>query len=232
MFIAPEGWVLVDADYSQIELRLLAHMAEDGNMIESFLADEDIHARTASQVFGVPVEEVTSELRRRAKAVNFGIVYGISGFSLAQDIGVTQKEAREYMERYLATFAGVREYMYNIKKKGKEDGYVATLMGRRRWLPELQSSNFNLRSFGERVALNMPIQGTAADVMKLAMIRVANRLKAEGLQARLILPVHDELIEEETVKELLCREMEAAGQFAVPLITDAGAGRSWAEAKG
>ena len=238
MFIAPEGWVLVDADYSQIELRLLAHMAGDQNMIGSFLSGEDIHARTASQVFGVPVEEVSSELRRRAKAVNFGIVYGISGFSLAQDIGVSQKEAREYMERYLATFAGVREYMYNIKKKGKEDGYVSTLMGRRRWLPELQSSNFNLRSFGERVALNMPIQGTAADVMKLAMIRVSDRLKAEGLQAKLILQVHDELIvecpeeEQETVKKLLCEEMEAAGQFSVPLITDAGAGRSWAEAKG
>ena len=238
MFIAPRGWVLVDADYSQIELRLLAHMAEDQNMIDSFLSGEDIHARTASQVFGVPVEEVSSELRRRAKAVNFGIVYGISGFSLAQDIGVTQKEAREYMERYLATFSGVRNYMYNIKKKGKEDGYVSTLMGRRRWLPELQSSNFNLRSFGERVALNMPIQGTAADVMKLAMIRVFNRLKAEGLQAKLILQVHDELIvecpeeEQETVKKLLCEEMEAAGQFSVPLITDAGAGRSWAEAKG
>ena len=238
MFIAPQGWVLVDADYSQIELRLLAHMAEDQNMIDSVLSGEDIHARTASQVFGVPVEEVSSELRRRAKAVNFGIVYGISGFSLAQDIGVTQKEAREYMERYLATFSGVRNYMYNIKKKGKEDGYVSTLMGRRRWLPELQSSNFNLRSFGERVALNMPIQGTAADVMKLAMIRVFNRLKAEGLQAKLILQVHDELIvecpeeEQETVKKLLCEEMEAAGQFSVPLITDAGAGRSWAEAKG
>ena len=238
MFIAPEGWVLVDADYSQIELRLLAHMAGDQNLIGSFLSGEDIHARTASQVFGVPVEEVSSELRRRAKAVNFGIVYGISGFSLAQDIGVSQKEAREYMERYLATFAGVREYMYNIKKKGKEDGYVSTLMGRRRWLPELQSSNFNLRSFGERVALNMPIQGTAADVMKLAMIRVSDRLKAEGLQAKLILQVHDELIvecpeeEQETVKKLLCEEMEAAGQFSVPLITDAGAGRSWAEAKG
>ncbi len=238
MFVAPEGHVLVDADYSQIELRLLAHMAQDQKMIGSFLSGEDIHARTASQVFGVPVEEISSELRRRAKAVNFGIVYGISGFSLAQDIGVTQKEAREYMERYLSTFAGVREYMYNIKKKGKEDGYVATLMGRRRWLPELQSSNFNLRSFGERVALNMPIQGTAADVMKVAMIRVDQRLRAEGLKARLILQVHDELIvecpleEEAQVKRLLTEEMEGAGAFAVPLVTDAASGRSWAEAKG
>lgn len=237
MFIAPEDWVLVDADYSQIELRLLACISGDETMIDSFISGEDIHARTASQVFGVPVEEVSHELRRRAKAVNFGIVYGISGFSLAQDIGVTRKEAGEYMDKYLDTFGGVRAYMYNIKKQAKEDGYVATLMGRRRWLPELKSSNFNLRSFGERVALNMPIQGTAADVMKLAMIRVANRLKAEKLKARLILQVHDELIvecpkeEEAKVRALLVEEMEGAGQFAVPLLTEAGAGRSWAEAK-
>jgi DNA polymerase-1 len=229
---------LVDADYSQIELRLLAHMAQDQKMIESFLSGEDIHARTASQVFGVPVEEISSELRRRAKAVNFGIVYGISGFSLAQDIGVTQKEAREYMERYLATFAGVREYMYNIKKKGKEDGYVATLMGRRRWLPELQSSNFNLRSFGERVALNMPIQGTAADIMKLAMIAVWKRLRAELPEARLVLQVHDELIVEcpesqaETAARLLAEEMERVVSLSVPLTAEAHWGRNWLEAKG
>ncbi|MDY3013701.1 MAG: DNA polymerase I [Evtepia sp.] len=237
MFIARPGWTLVDADYSQIELRLLAHMAKDEKMIESFRSGEDIHAHTASQVFGVPVEEVTPELRRRAKAVNFGIVYGISGFSLAQDIGVTRREADEYMERYLATFSGVRTYMYEVKKRAKEDGYVSTLMGRRRWLPELQSSNYNLRSFGERVALNMPIQGTAADVMKLAMIRVFRRLEEEGLQARLILQVHDELIvecpleEEARVKTLLVEEMEGAGDFLVPLLTDVGSGRSWAEAK-
>ena len=180
MFIARPGWVLVDADYSQIELRLLAHMAGDEKMIESFRSGEDIHARTASQVFGLPVEEITGELRRRAKAVNFGIVYGISGFSLAQDIGVSRQEASDYMEKYLETFSGVRAYMDRVKEQAKKDGYVATLLGRRRWLPELKSSNYNLRSFGERVALNMPIQGTAADVMKLAMIRVAARLKAEG----------------------------------------------------
>ena len=237
MFIAPPGWVLVDADYSQIELRLLACISGDETMIESFLSGEDIHTRTASQVFGVPVEAVSHELRRRAKAVNFGIVYGISGFSLAQDIGVTRQEAGDYMDKYLKTFSGVRTYMYDIKKKAKEDGYVTTLMGRRRWLPELKSSNFNLRAFGERVALNMPIQGTAADVMKLAMIRVAARLKAEHLQARLILQVHDELIvecpqeEEAQVKALLMEEMEGAGQFAVPLRTEAGSGRSWAQAK-
>lgn len=238
MFIARPGWVLVDADYSQIELRLLAHMAGDEKMIESFRAGEDIHAHTAAQVFGLPQEQVTPELRRRAKAVNFGIVYGISGFSLAQDIGVSRKEASEYMEKYLETFSGVRDYMARIKAQAKADGYVATLMGRRRWLPELKSSNFNLRAFGERVALNMPIQGTAADVMKLAMIRVAARLKAEGLQAQLILQVHDELIvecpqdEEAKVKEILTQEMEGAGNFSVPLIADANAGHSWAEAKG
>ena len=238
MFVAGPGKVLVDADYSQIELRLLAHMAGDEKMIESFRAGEDIHAHTAAQVFGLPQDQVTSELRRRAKAVNFGIVYGISGFSLAQDIGVSRKEASDYMEKYLETFSGVRDYMERIKRQAKADGYVSTLMGRRRWLPELKSSNFNLRAFGERVALNMPIQGTAADVMKLAMIRVAARLKAEGLQAQLILQVHDELIvecpqaEEAQVKEILTQEMEGAGSFSVPLIADANAGHSWAEAKG
>ena len=238
MFIARPGWVLVDADYSQIELRLLAHMAGDEKMIAAFQSGQDIHAQTASQVFGLPPEEITGELRRRAKAVNFGIVYGISGFSLAQDIGVTRQEAADYMEKYLETFSGVKQYMYHVKEQAHKDGYVAPLMGRRRWLPELKSSNYNLRSFGERVALNMPIQGTAADVMKLAMIRVARRLKAEGLQAQLILQVHDELIvecpqaEQEQVKALLAEEMQAAGTFSVPLVAEAGAGRSWAEAKG
>ena len=238
MFVAPAGRVLVDADYSQIELRLLAHIAGDEHMIAAFRAGEDIHTVTASQVFGVPPEQVTHEMRRRAKAVNFGIVYGISDFSLAQDIGVSRQEAADYMNKYLATFSGVREYMEHVKAQAKEDGYVATLMGRRRWLPELKSTNYNLRAFGERVALNMPIQGTAADVMKLAMIRVARRLKAEGLQAQLILQVHDELIvecpqeEADQVKALLTQEMEGAGNFSVPLVAEAGSGRSWAEAKG
>ncbi len=206
-------------------------------MIQSFLSGEDVHTHTAAQVFGLPPEEVSQELRRRAKAVNFGIVYGISGFSLAQDIGVSQKEAKEYMNRYLETFAGVRAYMYEIKEQAKKDGYVATLMGRRRWLPELRSANFNLRSFGERVALNMPIQGTAADVMKLAMIRVAQALKEQGLEARLVLQVHDELIvecpqgEADKVKALLEEEMEKVVELAVPLTADAGVGRSWGEAK-
>lgn len=238
MFVAPEGKVLVDADYSQIELRLLAHIAKDQTMIEAFSSGTDIHTSTAAQVFGVKPEEVTSEMRRRAKAVNFGIVYGISEFSLAQDIGVTRREAGEYMERYFSTFQGVRTYMDQVVKQAKQDGYVKTLMGRRRWLPELQSSNFNMRGFGERVALNMPIQGTAADIMKLAMIKVHSRLQKEGLLARLVLQVHDELIvecpqEEATiVKKLLREEMESAASLTVSLRADAAVGKSWGEAKG
>ena len=237
MFVSPKGWQLVDADYSQIELRLLACISGDEAMQAAFRSGEDIHTVTASQVFGVPAESVTHEMRRRAKAVNFGIVYGISDFSLSQDIGVTRAEAREYMDKYFATYHGVRDYMKEVVEKAKEDGYVSTILGRRRWLPELKSSNFNLRSFGERVALNMPIQGTAADLIKLAMIRVRDRLKAEGLEARLILQVHDELIVEcpdgevERVKALLTREMEGVMDLPVPMRADSAAGRSWAEAK-
>ncbi len=238
MFVAGPGNVLVDADYSQIELRLLSHIADDKVMQEAFLSGEDIHTATAAQVFGVDTKDVTHEMRRRAKAVNFGIVYGISAFSLSEDIHVPVYEAKEYMERYLETFAGVAKYQTQVVERAKEKGYVSTLMGRRRWLPELKSSNYNLRSFGERVALNMPIQGTAADVIKLAMIRVSNAIKAEGLKARLILQVHDELIvecpegEAEAVKALLSREMEGAVSYAVPLRADAAIGKSWGEAKG
>ncbi len=237
MFVAPEGWVLVDADYSQIELRLLAHISDDQHMIQAFRDGEDIHTATAAQVFGVAPKDVTAEMRRRAKAVNFGIVYGISEFSLAQDIGVSRQEAKDYMERYFARYSGVRAYMDRVVEEAKANGYVATLMGRRRWLPELQSSNFNLRSFGERVALNMPIQGTAADIIKLAMVRVHRRLREEGLQARLILQVHDELIvecpqqEAETVQRLLEQEMEQVVALKLPLIAQAHAGKSWAQAK-
>ena len=238
MFVAPEGKVLVDADYSQIELRLLAHIAGDEHMIAAFRSGEDIHTVTASQVFGVPPESVTHEMRRRAKAVNFGIVYGISDFSLSQDIGVTRAEAREYMEKYFEKYSGVHAYMTRVVEQAKENGWVSTLMGRRRWLPELKSSNFNLRSFGERVALNMPIQGTAADIIKLAMIKVRDRLLSEGLEARLVLQVHDELIvecpegETQRVKALLEGEMEHVVELALPLTAEAHAGRSWAEAKG
>lgn len=238
MFVAPAGRVLVDADYSQIELRLLAHIAGDEHMIAAFRTGEDIHTVTASQVFGVPPEQVTHEMRRRAKAVNFGIVYGISDFSLAQDIGVTRAEAKAYMEKYFEKYSGVHAYMTQVVERAKADGYVSTLMGRRRWLPELKSSNFNLRSFGERVALNMPIQGTAADLIKKAMLHVDGRLRREGLEARLVLQVHDELIvecpegEAEQVQRLLTEEMEHVAELAVPLTAEAHAGKSWAEAKG
>ena len=236
MFIASKGNVLVDADYSQIELRLLAHISGDKHMQEAFLSGEDIHTVTASQVFNTPIDEVTPLQRSRAKAVNFGIVYGISAWSLAQDIGVMQSEAKAYMEAYLSKYDGVREYMKAIVEKAKHDGYVQTLYARRRYLPELKSSNFNTRSFGERVALNMPIQGTAADIIKLAMVNVYNRFKAEGLKAKLILQVHDELIcecpegETQRVSDILREEMSGAARLSVPLTVDVKTGHSWAEA--
>ena len=236
MFVAGPGMVLVDADYSQIELRLLACMAEDQAMLEGFRSGEDIHTITASQVFGVAPEEVTPLMRRSAKAVNFGIVYGISPFSLSQDIGVTVQQAKEYMDKYFAHYAGVRAYMDSVVAQAKKDGYVTTLFGRRRWVPELKSSNFNTRSFGERVALNAPIQGTAADIIKLAMVRVRDRLLRDGLRGRLVLQVHDELIvecpEEEAaaVCALVKEEMEGAVSLSVPLVADTHAGKSWADA--
>ncbi len=236
MFVAAPGMCLVDADYSQIELRLLAHISDDETMKNAFSCGEDFHTVTAANVFGVPLGEVTPMLRSRAKAVNFGIVYGISAFSLAQDIGVPQSEAKAYMEAYLEKYHGVREYMKSVVEKAKADGYVATLYGRRRELPELKSSSYNMRAFGERVALNMPIQGTAADIMKLAMVAVHRRLAAEGLRSRLILQVHDELIAEcpmdeaERVCAILTEEMENAAQLSVPLTVDAHIGHSWAQA--
>ena len=237
MFTAPEGCVLVDADYSQIELRLLAHIAGDTEMQAAFRSGEDFHTVTASRVFHVEPQEVTPEMRRRAKAVNFGIVYGISAFSLAQDIGVSVAEAKAYMERYFETYQGVRQYMTDVVAKAEQDGYVQTLMHRRRALPELKSSNFNMREFGKRVALNMPVQGTAADIMKLAMVRVHHRLKREGLRARLLMQVHDELIvecpasEREQVERLLTEEMEQAAQLSVSLIAEAHSGKNWLAAK-
>ena len=236
MFAAPAGKVLVDADYSQIELRLLAHMAGDQAMIDGFQSGEDIHTITASQVFNVPLGEVTPQMRRSAKAVNFGIVYGISPYSLSEDIGVTVQEAKEYMNKYFAHYAGVRTYMDAVVEQARQAGYVATLWGRRRWIPEIKSSNFNTRSFGERVALNAPIQGTAADIIKLAMIRVRDRLRAEGLTGKLVLQVHDELIVEcpEEEAETICRvveeEMEGVARLSVPLLAETHAGRTWAQA--
>ena len=238
MFIPAEGCVLVDADYSQIALRLLAHISGDEAMRAAFTTGADIHTATAAQVFHVAPGDVTHEMRRRAKAVNFGIVYGISAFSLSQDIGVTVAEAKAYMEAYFATFPGVRKYMDDVVAKAKEQGYVETLFHRRRELPEIRSSNFNMRSFGERVALNMPIQGTAADIMKLAMVAVEKRLKKELPEAKLVLQVHDELIVEcpkpqaEAAAKLLEEEMEQVAHLSVPLTAEAHWGRNWLEAKG
>ena len=238
MFVAAPGHVLVDADYSQIELRLLAHISGDTAMQQAFLSGADFHTVTAARVFHVPQDQVTHQMRSRAKAVNFGIVYGISAFSLSQDIGVTMQEAKEYMDRYFATYTGVKQYMTDVVDKAREQGYVETLWHRRRALPELKSSNFNMRSFGERVALNMPIQGTAADIIKLAMVRVHSRLAREGLAARLIMQVHDELIvecpEEEAprVEALLQQEMQGVAELSVPLLAEAHTGRNWLAAKG
>ena len=238
MFVAAPGHVLVDADYSQIELRLLAHISGDTAMQQAFLSGEDFHTVTAARVFHVPQDQVTHQMRSRAKAVNFGIVYGISAFSLSQDIGVTVQEAKEYMERYFATYTGVRQYMEQVVSQARERGYVETLWHRRRALPELKSSNFNMRSFGERVALNMPIQGTAADIIKLAMVRVHRRLAAEGLEARLIMQVHDELIvecpeaEASRVEQLLQQEMQGVAELSVPLLAEAHTGHNWLAAKG
>ena len=238
MFIPAAGCVLVDADYSQIELRLLAHISGDTAMQAAFTSGADIHTATAAQVFHVDPADVTHEMRRRAKAVNFGIVYGISAFSLSQDIGVTVAEAKAYMEAYFATFPGVRQYMDSVVAQAKEQGYVETLFHRRRELPEIRSSNFNLRSFGERVALNMPIQGTAADIMKLAMVAVERRLKEELPLAKLVLQVHDELIVEcpekqaEAAARMLEEEMEQVVSLSVPLTAEAHWGKNWLEAKG
>ncbi len=236
-FIAEEGYVLVDADYSQIELRLLAVLAKDEIMGQAFINGEDIHTAVASQVFGVEEDQVTPELRRRAKAVNFGIVYGIGEFSLAKDLGITRKMAKEYIDNYLATYAGVKDYLHRTVEQAKADGYTTTMFGRRRNIPELKASNRNLRAFGERVAMNSPIQGSAADVIKIAMINVDRALKKEGIDARLIMQVHDELIVEakedcaDRAAEILVEEMEHAVNLSVPLIADCGMGRTWLEAK-
>lgn len=238
MFVAEnDEYTLIDADYSQIELRVLAHIADDKTMIDAFKNNEDIHAVTASQVLGIPLDEVTQEQRSSAKAVNFGIVYGIGEFSLAQDLKISVKAAREYIKGYLDKYSGVREYMTNIKLSAARDGYVKTMMNRIRYIPELKSTNHNVHAFGERVALNTPIQGTAADIIKAAMVKVHKRLKDEGLKSRLILQVHDELIiespknEAEKVKQLLKSEMENVIKLKVPLKADTACGFSWYEAK-
>lgn len=237
-FIAEKpGFKLLDGDYSQIELRLLAHISDDPKMKEAFVNEEDIHSKTASEVFEIPLEEITPELRYKAKAVNFSIIYGISDFSLSRDLGTTRKEARTYIDNYFDNYKLVKEYMDRSVEMGREKGYVETLLNRRRYIPELESSNFNVRSFGERVAMNMPIQGSAADIIKLAMVKVYDRLKAEGLRSRLILTIHDELIIEAAVEELeyvkgMMKEiMENAIELNVPLKVDVMEGDSWYDTK-
>lgn len=232
-----ENFVLLDADYSQIELRVLAHITGDSNMISAFNNNEDIHTTTASKVFGIPSDSVTSLMRSRAKAVNFGIVYGIGDFSLSKDIGVTRKEAKKYIDDYLEKYSKVREYMHDTVERGKEHGFVTTLFNRRRYLPELKSTNFNIRSFGERVAMNTPIQGSAADIIKISMVKVYTELKKRNLKSRLILQVHDELIVEaekselEEVTKLLKDCMENAVSLKVPMTVDVKCGESWYETK-
>ena len=237
VFVPMEGYVFVDADYSQIELRILAHMSGDEQLIEAYKMDEDIHRITASKVFHTPFEEVTDLQRRNAKAVNFGIVYGISSFGLSQDLSITRKEAADYIEQYFKTYPGVKQFLDDMVASAREEGYVATMYGRRRPIPELASSNFMQRSFGERVAMNSPIQGTAADIMKIAMIRVWERLHQEGLRSRLILQVHDELLietlqeEEAQVRVILAEEMQQAADLAVTLEVDMNVGSDWYESK-
>lgn len=237
VFIPEEGSVFVDADYSQIELRVLAHMSGDAALIAAYQADEDIHAITASQVFDVPLDQVDSTLRRKAKAVNFGIVYGISSFGLGQDLDISRKEAEGYIEKYFATYGKVKEFLDRTVEDAKKNGYTVTMFGRRRPIPELASSNFMTRSFGERAAMNAPVQGTAADIIKIAMVRVNRRLKKEHLQSKLVLQIHDELIIEtkkeelEIVQKILVEEMMHAADLAVPLLVDANVGDSWYDAK-
>ena len=235
-FRAKEGYTLVDADYSQIELRILAHMSGDSSMISAFNSGEDIHTVTSSQVFGVPVEKVTPEMRRRAKAVNFGIVYGIGAFSLAKDIGVSMPQADRYIKSYLANYSGVDAFMKRTVEDGKKNGFVSTMWGRRRYIPELSASNKTVQALGRRMAMNTPVQGTAADIIKLAMIKVYKRLEAEKLDAKLILQVHDELIVEsredcaERAAKIVAEEMENAAALSVPLTVDAKIGKTWYEA--
>ena len=237
VFVADKNKVFIDADYSQIELRVLAHLSKDSVMIDSFKNDLDIHYKTASEVFGVPINEVTDNQRRSAKAVNFGIVYGISDYGLSKDLNITRNQARQYIDGYLNTYPSIKSYMEEIVNKAKKDGFVTTILDRKRYIPEINSKNFNIRSFGERIALNTPIQGSAADIIKLAMIKVYERLKIEKVNAKLILQIHDELIveceesEKETVKKILKNSMENVYKLDLPLKVDICEGRNWYESK-
>ncbi len=234
-FVADEGYTLVDADYSQIELRLLAHIADDYNMKEAFISGDDIHRKTAAAVFGIPEESVNEEMRKRAKAVNFGIVYGISGFSLSRDVGTTVAEASRYIKSYMMNYPSIDRYLTDVVEQAKDKGYTTTILGRRRYIPELAAQNGNMRAFGKRVAMNAPVQGSAADIMKLAMIRVHDRLKKEALDARIVMQVHDELVVEvadaqvEKCKALLAEEMENVIELSIPLTIDVTSGKNWLE---
>lgn len=236
VFVPKDGFVFLDADYSQIELRILAHMSGDEKLIEAYNSSADIHRATAAQVFGVPLDEVTDEQRRNAKAVNFGIIYGMSSFGLSQDLSISRKEAKEYIERYFASYPTIKTFIDGLVSDAKEKGYSLTMYNRRREIPEIKSSNFMQRSFGERVAMNAPIQGTAADIIKLAMINVYNALRENNLKSRLILQVHDELLVEtaeneiETVKQIMLDGMKNAVSLKVPLEVDLKEGKDWLEA--
>ena len=237
VFKAEKGNVFLDADYSQIELRVLAHMSEDEIMVEAFKSDQDIHTICASQIFNVPVEEVSKQLRSRAKAVNFGIVYGISDFGLSEQVGIKRNEAKEYITAYLEKYSGIDNFMKEVVEDAKRKGYVTTLCGRRRYIPELSSNNYMVRKFGDRAAMNTPIQGTAADIMKIAMIDVYNELKKRGLKSKLVLQIHDELLidtvesEKEEVRKLLKECMERAMVLKVPLKVEVEEGKNWFQAK-
>ena len=237
VFKPEEGKVYIDADYSQIELRVLAHISEDKHMIDAFNHNEDIHKQAASKVFKTPIDEVTKEQRSNAKAVNFGIVYGISDFGLAEQLGISRKKAKQYIDEYLTEYAGIKEFMENIIEKAKEKGYVETLFHRRRYVPELSSKNYMVRQFGNRVAMNTPIQGTAADIMKIAMINVNKELKKRGLEAKIVLQVHDEMMieapesEKEEIKDIMKREMETAIQLNIPLVAEISEAKNWYDCK-
>jgi DNA polymerase-1 len=237
VFKPDSGKIFVDADYSQIELRVLAHISGDEIMVNAFRENQDIHTICASKIFNVPVENVSKQLRSRAKAVNFGIVYGISEFGLAEQTGINRKEAKDFMEQYLNTYSGIKKYMEDIVEEAKAKGYIDTLFGRRRYIPELKSNNYMVRKFGERVAMNTKVQGTAADIMKIAMINVYKKLKEEGLKSKIVLQIHDELLveapleEKERVKEILVSEMENVCNLSVPLKVEAEEGKNWLAAK-
>ena len=237
VFIPEEGKVYIDADYSQIELRVLAHMSKDKHMIEAFINGEDIHKQAASKVFKTPIDEVTKEQRSHAKAVNFGIVYGISEFGLGEQLGISRKLAKQYIEEYLQEYSGIKDFMEKMKETAKQTGYVETLFNRRRYIPELKSNNYMVRQFGERAAMNTPIQGTAADIMKIAMIKVKEELEKQNLKSKIVLQVHDEMMieapleEAKKVKQIVKTEMESAAKLNVPLVADISEADNWYDCK-